>query len=223
MFIMMVHANSTVSLQKHFLLISNTFKNVYILNVDRSPVKDILLACKTNATAATVCLDLEERLFIQAIKNVFHSSVQNAPVIVFRIFHKPHSAKKKWVVYRLALNISYSASATGKDFLSYQIFFFFNRTATTTHCYPTQLPFSPVPAVSNHLLPPAGPGPVVTRLIPVSKQTGEIPGPEAEAASVGTIENLFISFLWKIAGFPVLGVLPDHTSFPVLILASPSQ
>lgn len=74
-------------------------------------------------------------------------------------------------------------------------FFFFNRTATTTHCYPTWLPFSPVPAVSNHLLPPAGPGPVVTRLIPVSKQTGEIPGPEAEAASMGTIENLFISFL----------------------------
>lgn len=73
--------------------------------------------------------------------------------------------------------------------------FFFNRTATTTHCYPTLLPFSPVPAVSNHLLPPAGPGPVVTRLIPVSKQTGEIPGPEAEAASMGTIENLFISFL----------------------------
>lgn len=43
MFIMMVHANSTVSLQKHFLLISNTFKNVYILNVDRSPAKHILL------------------------------------------------------------------------------------------------------------------------------------------------------------------------------------
>lgn len=102
-------------------------------------------------------------------------------------------------------------------------FFFLNRIATTTHCYPTPVPFSPVPAVSNHLPPPAGPGPVVTRLVPVSKQTGEIPGPEAEAVSMGTIENLFISFLWKIAGFPVLGVLPDHTSFPVLILASPSM
>lgn len=87
---------------------------------------------------------------------------------------------------------------------------------------PTQFPFSPGPAVSNHLLPPAGPCPVVTRLVPVSKQTGEIPGPEAEAVSMGPIENLFISFLWKIAGFPVLGVLPDHPSFPVLILASPS-
>lgn len=177
---------------------------------------------ETNATAATVCLDSEERLFTQAIKNVFHSNVQNAPVIVFRIFHKPHSAKKKWVVYRLALDIYYSASATGKDFLSYQIFFFLNRTAATPRCYSTRFPSSPVPAVSNHLLPPAGPGPVVTRLVPVSKQTGEIPEPEAEAASMGTIENLFISFLWKIAGFPVLGVLPDHTSFPVLILASPS-
>lgn len=185
-------------------------------------MKHILLACETNATASTVCLDLEEHLFIQVIKNVFHGNVQNAPVIVFRIFQKPHSAKKKWVVYRLALDIYYSASATGKDFLSYQ-FFFLNRIATTTHCYPTPFPFSPVPAVSNHLLPPAGPGPVVTRLVPVSKQTGEIPGPEAEAVSMGTIENLFISFLWKIAGFPVLGVLPDHTSFPVLILASPSM
>lgn len=85
-----------------------------------------------------------------------------------------------------------------------------------------QFPFPPGPAVSNHLLPPAGPCPVVTRLVPVSKQTGEISGPEAEAVSMGTIENLFISFLGKIAGFPVFGVLPDHSSFPVPILASPS-
>lgn len=56
-------------------------------------------------------------------------------------------------------------------------------------------PVSPVPAVSNHLLPPAGPCPVVTRLVPVSKQTGEIPGPEAKAASMGDTENLFIFLL----------------------------
>lgn len=129
--------------------------------------------------------------------------------------------KKEWVVYRLPLYIYYSASATGKDLLSYQVKKKIEQ--QQQHAVtPTQFPFSPGPAVSNHLLPPAGPCPVVTRLVPVSKQTGEIPGPEAEAVSMGPIENLFISFLWKLAGFPVLGVLPDHPSFPVLILAAPS-
>lgn len=108
-------------------------------------------------------------------------------MIVFRIFQKPPSTKKEWVVYRLPLCIYYSASATWKDFFSYQVKK--SRAATATRCYPMQFPFSPGPAVSNHLLPPAGPCPVVTRLVPVSKQTGEIPGPEAEAVSMGTIEK----------------------------------
>lgn len=166
------------------------------MNVDGSQVKHTLLACKT----------MQQHLqFVLNWKNVSSSrpltTIRMYFTVMFKMLQRLFSG-----YFRNLLQLK-----RNELYIGYPCIFITLLLPQGKISFPTRLkkkieqqqqqaftpalfPFSPGPAVSNHLLPPAGPCPVVTRLVPVSKQTGEIPGPEAETVSMGPTENLFISF-----------------------------
>lgn len=149
------------------------------------------MACKITVTAASVvCFGLQEHLFIKAITN--------ARMYVTGMFKKCSS-----ICFQDIPETSFNQTGMCCVRVTpvHLLLCFHHRERSLflsggqknsnkkTLLPPKQLPFSPVPDVFHHLYPPAGPCPGVARWVPVSKQTGEIPGPQAESASEGDTEK----------------------------------
>lgn len=83
----------------------------------------------------------------------------------------------------LPLYIYYFASATGKDFFSFLV--------ENNNQKKKKMP-SPGTAVSNHQVPPAGPCPVVTRLVSVSQTTRRVSWTCGWGCFSGDMGNLFV-------------------------------
>lgn len=87
--------------------------------------------------------------------------------------------------------------------------------------------FSPAPAASNYLLPPAGPGLAVLRLVPVSQTSREVTWAwgrrllQLEARVSRQFSFLF--FLLWISCFLTPGVVSDHSYFSVSNVCASSQ
>lgn len=98
-----------------------------------------------------------------------------------------------------------------KGFVSYQ--------TKKNGCFPLISHFSPAPAASNYLLPPAGPGLTVLRLVPVSQTSREVTwawGRRLLQLGARILHQFsFLFFLLWISWFLTPGVVSDHSYFSV--------
>lgn len=113
----------------------------------------------------------------------------------------------------LPLYIYYFASATGKDFFSFL--------AENNNKKKKKMP-SPVTAVSNQQLPPAGPCPVVTRLVSVSQTTRRVSWAWGWGCFSGDMGNLFVFPLMTNPDslFLVYFLISHHFQYSILAWSS---